>query len=240
MGLFQQKTTNEMKHNTLTDLANFYQSDKGTIAPKSGHHGPRLHFTPIYEKYMDVLRNESLTILEIGVGSGASIKMWYDYFPNAKIHAIDVKSQSHLKNDRVTTHVCDQSNRLQLSKVMEQIGNVDIIIDDGSHAVAHQQISLGVLFKFLKTGGQYWIEDLHTSDKSVWNGKTLYGYDMSFNDGESTVDVLEYYIENGVFLSPNLTDTENAYLSETIKKCTIFPLPYTFYGINKLALIEKQ
>jgi glycosyltransferase involved in cell wall biosynthesis len=231
---------NMVKTDLLTQLANTYASDKGTIAPSEGHHGPRLHFTPVYSQYMESMRNQELVILEIGVGSGPSLRMWYDYFPNAKIHAIDVVPQSQHNNDRVTTHVCDQSNRDQLKQVMETVGQVDLIIDDGSHVVSHQQISLGTLFPYLKPKGQYWIEDLHTSDESVWHGKTLYGYDMSFNAGESTVEVLERFENSGLFCSLFLTDEENNYISDNTESCRMFTLPSTFYGINKLNLIIKR
>jgi len=223
----------------LTELANKYASDKGTVSPSVGHHGPRLHFTPKYNKYFELIKNENLNILEIGVGSGPSLKMWYEYFPNAKIHAIDIFDQSQHNNNRVTTHVGDQSNREDLKRIIDLIGDVDIIIDDGSHVVKHQQISLGFLFKHLKSGGQYWIEDLHTSDKSVWVGKDLYGYDMSFNDGESTVEVLESYINKKVFDSHFLDKEENEYLTNNIDFMTIYDLPPTFYGFNKLCLIKK-
>jgi len=36
-----------------------------------------------------------------------------------------------------------------------------VIIDDGSHAAEHQQISLGGLFPHLESGGLYFIEDLN-------------------------------------------------------------------------------
>jgi len=225
----------------LTELANKYASDKGTIAPSVGHHGPRLHFTPKYSKYFEPIKDEKLNILEIGVGSGPSLKMWYDYFPNATIHAFDVSPQIQHENSRVKTHICDQSNREQMEKVMEKIGDVDIIIDDGSHVISHQQISLGFLFKYVKKGGQYWIEDLHTSDSSVWNnGKRLYGYDMSFNEGESTVDVINDYLDNKVFNSPFLTEEENKYVTENTDLCEMYDLPKTSWGLNKLALFIKK
>jgi len=225
----------------LTELANLYASDKGTRSPNDGsYHGPRLHFTPIYSEYMVSKRMEKLNILEIGVGSGPSLKIFYDYFPNSTIHAIDVVDQSRHNNERVKTHICDQSNKVQLTNLMKEIGEVDIIIDDGSHVISHQQISLGVLFPYLKSGGQYWVEDLHTSDAEVWMGKTLYGYDMSFNDGESTVQVIENYIDNKIFNSPFLNKEENNYLTNNIVESKMFELPKTFYGINKLAYFKKK
>jgi hypothetical protein len=183
--------------------------------------------------------NFSFTCLEIGIGSGPSLKMWYDYFPNATIHAIDVDNHAAKNNNRVTTYVCDQSDRVAMSKLMQEIGEVDIIIDDGSHVVAHQQISLGYLFQYVKKGGQYWLEDLHTSDREVWQGKTLYGYDMSINEGESTVEVLEDYINTKDFKSPFITKEEIDYLNENIVDMKMFELPKSHWGINKLCLIKK-
>lgn len=226
---------------TITELANLYGSDKGTILPSDGkNHGPRLHFTKIYDLYMSTFKNKEIKILEIGIGSGPSLNIWYEYFDKAKIYAIDVDNHSDKNNDRIKTFVCDQSNRTELENLMKTIGNVDLIIDDGSHVVSHQQISLGILFKYLKDDGQYWIEDLHTSDSKVWSNKKLYGYDMSFEVGESTVEVLQTFCDNNKFLSPFLTPSENTFLTENIKKLEIFELPTTYWGENKLCLITKK
>lgn len=225
----------------LTELANKYGSDKGTVLPSPGHHGPRLHFTPVYSSFFESVRYDPITILEIGVGSGPSLKIWYDYFPNARIHAIDVVPQRQHNNDRVTTHIGDQSDRNSLKSILNFIGcELDIIIDDGSHVINHQQISLGALFPSLVSGGQYWLEDLHTSDGAVWQGKMLYGYDMSFKDGESSVQVIEDYIKTSKFKSPFLSDSENAFLTNNIQNCEMYVLPKTMYGINKLARFMRK
>ena len=224
---------------TLTPIANKYGSDKGTEAPPSGHHGPRLHFTPKYAEHFETIKEQKLNILEIGVGSGPSLKMWYEYFSNASIYAIDVVPQTQHENDRVKTFVCDQSDRDSLQTVVDSVGTFDIIIDDGSHVTAHQQISLGFLFPYLNVGGQYWIEDLHTSDASVWQGKDLYGYDMSFEEGTSTVDAIKDYLDSKKFNSVHLSEEENQYLTNNIKGCELYELPKTFYGENKLALFTK-
>jgi hypothetical protein len=52
-----------MEIDLLTKLANTYASDKGTISPSEGHHGPRLHFTPVYSQYMESIREQELVIL---------------------------------------------------------------------------------------------------------------------------------------------------------------------------------
>lgn len=225
----------------LTSLANKYASDKGTISPSYGHHGPRLNFTPVYSNYFEKIRFDELVILEIGIGSGPSLKMWYDYFPNAKIHAIDIANQSIHDNDRVKTYIADQSKRDELKEVVDKIGKpIDIIIDDGSHVISHQQISLGFLYEYLKSGGQYWIEDLHTSDPAIWQGKSLYGYDMSFNENESTVWVIEEYIKSNTIKSCFMRPEEVDYLNKNIDMAQLFDLPPTMYGFNKLAYFRKK
>ena len=56
----------------------------------------------------------------------------------------------------------DQSDREELQAYAGHIGGkFDIIIDDGSHASHHQQVSFATLFRHLADGGLYIIEDLH-------------------------------------------------------------------------------
>ena len=45
------------------------------------------------ETYEDLFKNKKLTssaVMEIGIYDGGSIKLWYDYFPNANIYGIDI------------------------------------------------------------------------------------------------------------------------------------------------------
>ena len=42
-------------------------------------------FFPIYEKYLQKFQNKKINILEIGVESGNSLKIWSDYFTKFKI-----------------------------------------------------------------------------------------------------------------------------------------------------------
>lgn len=229
--------------NYLTELANKYVSDKGTIAPDVGHHGPRLGYTEIYHEYFDPIRHLELNILEIGIGGGPSLKMWEEYFPNARIIAFDINSYPHLNTDRVKTMIVDQSDRTSLLNAMNSLSTeFDIIIDDGSHVCEHQQISLAVLFKYLRNKGQYWVEDLQTSDVDVWNQNTsLYGYNMGDNIGnKNTVEVFENYGNNKKFISDFLSTEENLYLTENIDQYKLYRLGKTFYGETKLAFFLKK
>lgn len=226
----------------LTRLANLYNCDKGTES-SMGDPSPRLGFTGIYSPYFLPYKNRPINILEIGVSDGRSMKLWYDYFPKARIYGADVAPERKYSNDRVTVDFMDQGDRNSILSFANRAGcKFDIIIDDGSHVCKHQQYSLAVLFNFLSPEGQYWIEDLHTSDTSVWKpGMYLYGNEMGDNIGsKNTVNVIESFISLKKFSSGFLTPEENAYLSNAVSSAKIWDLGPTSYGINKLALLQKR
>ena len=75
----------------LTLLANKYKSDKGI------EHGSAHGFTELYDEYFFNIKNKKINILEIGVQDGSSLKMWFDYFPNAKIYGLDIEDKSFLE-----------------------------------------------------------------------------------------------------------------------------------------------
>jgi hypothetical protein len=161
---------------SLTEIANDEATDKGTRGPME----PRGHnYTDIYESYLSSRRDKEITLLEIGLGvqgpiannvwlggrnphGGASMRMWYRYFPKARILGIDVNPASFLDNERVRTCVVDQGDAAQLRSFLKElrIDSLDVIVDDGSHLPHHQQISVSTLFPFLAPGGLYFIEDL--------------------------------------------------------------------------------
>ena len=124
-------------------------------------------YESVYEPYFKNLRNKNdLKMLEIGIFRGGSAKTFRDYFTKGQIYCIDINPDSvnTLQNqERIHPFKVDQGDRKQLNELMKKIGKVDIILDDGSHCMDHMQISFGFLFKFLKKGGIYIIEDVHTS-----------------------------------------------------------------------------
>lgn len=155
----------------LTRLANQYGSDKGTRANCA--HG----YTRIYQAILGPARQSALRMAEIGLLHGKtqaegpraiaqhgcpSLRMWADYLPQAEIHGFDIVDFTSFVADRIKITCGDQGSRADLSRFAQHAaGKFDLIIDDGSHASHHQQISLGALFPHLADGGYYIVEDLH-------------------------------------------------------------------------------
>lgn len=204
-----------MGERSLTEISDVYGCDKGTLGPSrifGGH-----NYTDIYEAYLSRMRGEPLRILEIGIGvtgaasrefidhgrnrgGGASLKMWHEYFPRARVFAIDVNPAPHLDNDRVTTFVADQSDAADIGALLRLSGNepFDFIVDDGSHRPDHQQASLGLLFPALKSGGLYFIEDLEENG----SGDGAFGR-HACGAVLNTRRVLKGFLEDGAFPAPN-------------------------------------
>lgn len=144
----------------LTELGIKHNSDK------SYHHA----FTEVYEPYFQKYVNPS--ILEIGIYNGGSIRMMDEYFDGyCNIVGFDRGDQLSYRSEKSNIAVIlgDQSVESDLMKCLSVSKEYDIIIDDGSHFVDHQQFSFNVLFPYLKSGGIYIIEDLHSSLHEYYN-----------------------------------------------------------------------
>jgi predicted O-methyltransferase YrrM len=140
----------------LCELATKYGTDKGP----SGH-----NYTPIY--HLLLAWKKVKKVLEIGIASGASLRMWEEYFPEAEIYGLDTNiSDPSVPTTRIKCFQCDQSNLASLLNVIPQIGaNFDLIVDDASHRAEDQVLSAHVLLPLLTPEGVYVIEDV--SDPKV-------------------------------------------------------------------------
>lgn len=124
-----------------------------------------VHYFPIYERYFEPWRNKSLTFLEIGVARGGSLQMWRRALgPLATIVGVDIdpKCLRH-QSPGISVRIGDQSDGDFLESVIDEFGAPDIVLDDGSHQMAHIRATFDYLYPRLPKNGVYMIEDLHTA-----------------------------------------------------------------------------
>lgn len=154
----------------LTALANKNGTDKGTV------HGASHAYTMIYDLLFCHLRDKPINLLEIGLAAGGpeveggsadrsvidvpSVRMWHEYFPQARIYGLDISDFSRFQTDWFRFFRADCGSETELRKVTDSGIQFDVIIDDGSHASYHQQLTLQTLYPTLKPNGLYIIEDL--------------------------------------------------------------------------------
>lgn len=113
-----------------------------------------------YEKHISWWKDKEITILEIGVAGGASMKMWKAYFPKAKVYGIDNNPDCATYVDGV--FIGDHNDANFMQSVLRNTGKCDMIIDDGSH-VGHDMKNLFKLLfvNHLNSDGLYVVEDTH-------------------------------------------------------------------------------
>lgn len=125
--------------------------------------GSRRHrYDRVYEPALAAVREQPLTLLEIGVFRGASLAAWLEYLPAASLIGVDtfqrvaVEDVPVLRDPRVRWFACDSTGPLPADLLAVR---ADVIIDDGSHDPAAQRATLQRFLPLLVPGGRYFIED---------------------------------------------------------------------------------
>lgn len=203
--------------NPLVELLNSAGSDKGTDH-YAGNGVPHAYALDYYRLF-NPFRQEEFNLLEIGLAVPAktdgaardapSLRAWRQFFPNAMLYGYDIEDFSWFSQPGTTTFQGDQSSRETLSRFIESADSprFGLVVDDGSHASSHQQVSLAALFPYVEPGGMYVIEDLH------W---------QPFEESPTTNEVLRSFVDRGAFESPFVRDDEARYLTSAIDHVTFF------------------
>ena len=147
------------------------------------------HYFEVYHTFFQKYINRDVKILEIGVYKGGSLQMWKDYFgEKAVVIGVDIDTDCK-KFEEKNIHICigSQADRDFLVKVSEQWGPFDIVLDDGSHEVAHQILTFETLFPLLNEDGVFLCEDCHSSYSARYGGEfrkkdTFIEYSKNFAD----------------------------------------------------------
>jgi hypothetical protein len=164
-------------------------------------------YTPVYQALLRARRRQRVALLEIGVGGygqapgGESLLMWAAYFRKGRIYGIDVADSTALSQGRVKVFQCSQVDRARLTRLAEEIGPFDVVIDDGSHRSEHQIESFRILWPFVKEGGLYIVEDVQTSYWPSFGGGEL-GTPACQNSCMSYFKRLADSVNQAEFLAP--------------------------------------
>jgi len=208
----------------LTDLANKYWSDKGTIAG-----GPPHKYTYLYDLILNKYCNYPINFLELGLAIGGpevggpvdrhvdspSVQMWLEYFPRAHIFGFDISDFSHMNNPRFTFVRGDGGNKEDLEKLANAAACFNVIIDDASHASLHQQLALHALFPKLDSDGIYIVEDLHWQSPTYENKGIVIPKTAEF--------LIKFFVENIYIENPILTEDFMNQMKARIRSYAWFP-----------------
>ena len=180
------------KYKTGGDLVDLFAATEGREVHKWHH------YLPIYERYFEKFRGKPVRMLEIGTWRGGSLAMWRDYFgPEAVIFGIDINPRcKDYDGEAAQVRIGSQADPAFLASVIEEMGGVDIILDDGSHVMKHVRASLRTLFPLLSEGGVYMIEDMQCA---YWKnfGGGLESPDNIFNFLRKLTDDMHRWYHGG-------------------------------------------
>jgi hypothetical protein len=151
----------------MNELRDYFEQNEERLINKFDH------YFDVYERYFSKFRNKKITIVEIGVYQGGSLQMWRKYFgKEATIWGIDIDPRCKtLEDENTPILIGSQEDPQFLRSIIDKIGMIDILIDDGGHTQDQQIISFEELYKYVNPdGGIYLCEDVHTSYMNVYGG----------------------------------------------------------------------
>jgi hypothetical protein len=113
-----------------------------------------------YQRLFAPFRDAPITLMEIGVLDGGSLRLWEDYFPLATVVGLDIHAAcKQYEGGRRVVEIASQADAKALTAIGQKY-RPQIIIDDGSHQADHILTSFQALYPFLCEGGIYIVEDL--------------------------------------------------------------------------------
>jgi hypothetical protein len=165
---------------------NYQTTVNGTIlycTDKGGHHN---YINRIYNNIFDIKnRFDKITLVEIGVFTGHSLKLWSDWFTNGNIIGIEINKNEGLSqnsgfsalNDMYNFNVIWEDAYVENTVDMFDDNSIDFLIEDGSHELEHQIFTVKKWLPKLKSGGILVIEDI----------KDYYDFNLFVNSVDRTL-----------------------------------------------------
>lgn len=146
---------------SLVKLADNSRTDKNTIHS----------YLPLYDTLLKSKKDTAKNVLEVGIFSGGSIKLWHDYFTNATVYGLDIspidKIWDGIKNNkRIVLHASTNAYDTNFfnANFLNKGIKCDFMLDDGPH-------SLESMLQFIRLYSQIMTDDgiLIIEDVQDWN-----------------------------------------------------------------------
>ena len=225
-----------VENNNFDYLFNKFNSDKAKKVIYKGKLTVGHNYSPYYEKYLKRYKTKKrISILEIGSQFGNSAAALNFYFKNSKIYCADINPFAMNKfSKRIRPIYIDTQSEIIIKKLSKYFTKkFDIIIDDGSHNIRDQIISLKILYPILKKGGTYVIEEFNQY-------KALKNLNPD-NEKNTTKQILDSIKKKKKIKSKYLSNNDFNYLSKNIKQIKFGGGKFIQNGINisSIAFINK-
>ena len=186
-------------------------------------------YSAIYQKFFEPLKNKSINILELGSFYGNASAAMFFYFKNARIYGADINPDMFkYRSERIKTLYVNSSSRNSIDyNIIKKNISFNIIIEDASHMLKDQIISLFMLFKSLEPGGLFIIEEIDFPEKRK---------DMRINQKAPDLKtILNSILLNKDFNTEYISSKEKKYFLENFNSIEFFK-----GNINEIEIIRKK
>ena len=221
----------------LNFLCEFFNSDKGEKFTNQYAQPSKKEFkkiiahgyAKIYEKYLKNNKDSISSIIELGSFYGNASAAFFFYFKNAQIYSADINPDMYLySSKRLKNFFTDTSSRSSIEKnILNKNIKFDLIIEDASHMLKDQIISLFILFKTLKSGGLFIVEEIDFPEK-----KEDMRIDQDFPDLKT---ILKKIMNKENFNSKYINENEKFFFLDNVETIE-------FYNgnFNEIVIIKKK
>lgn len=123
------------------------------------------NYFDIYDKLLSKYIGKEITFVEIGILDGGSLFMWRDFFgKNARIIGVELNPEAiKWREHGFEIYIGNQSDPQFWHDFFNEVGNIDVLLDDGGHRNDQQIITVNSSLPHLRDEGLIIIEDTQTS-----------------------------------------------------------------------------
>ena len=232
-----EKKNIDLVNKDLNYLFDYFNSDKGNFfenqyAQPSKRKKEKIQahgYGNFYEKYFEKIRDKKLNILEIGSFYGNASASLFFYFRNSFLYAADIfPDLFRYESKRISNFFVDSSDEISIKKNIINIPTgFDVIIEDASHSLKDQIISLFLLFKKINSEGLFIIEELDFPETRK---------DMNLkNEKPSLKEIFQKIKKNEHFDSKYILPEDKKYFLDNFSNIEIYK-----GNFNEIAIIKKK
>jgi len=143
----------------LVEIVDNSRTDKNTVHS----------YLDIYYNLLINKKEKARNVLEIGISSGGSIKLWNDFFLNANIYGIDIININNVweeiqNKERIILYTSVDAYDINFfnEKFLNKNIKFDFILDDGPHTLESMIIFIKLYSQIMTDDGILIIEDVQS------------------------------------------------------------------------------
>jgi len=144
---------------SLEEIVDNSRTDKNT-----GH-----SYLPLYQQLLISKKETAKNVLEVGICSGGSIKLWSDFFTNANIYGLDIMNikdvwEGIINNEKIIlcTSVDAYNTDFFINNLLNKNIKFDFMLDDGPHSLESMKKFIKLYSQVMTDDGILIIEDIQS------------------------------------------------------------------------------